>query len=73
MGNENKTPHIVSLTRTTFDIMDPVDKFEENILLNLVRISPDTAERIVKKIPSDFSNKIVKILRDNKINQVIKK
>lgn len=51
----------------------PIDKFEEEILMKLVSISTDTAEKMAKDIPGEISNKLIKILRENKINQVIQK
>lgn len=54
------------------EIMDSIDKFEDQILLNLVSLSPDTSEKMIKCLPCETSNKLKNILRDNKISQVIK-
>jgi len=50
-----------------------VDKFEEKILIDLISLSPGTAEKMIKSLPSEpISNKLLEILREEKINQIIK-
>jgi len=50
-----------------------IDEFEEKILIDLISLSPGTTEKMIKSLPNEpISNKLLEILRENKINQIIK-
>jgi hypothetical protein len=54
-------------------LTEPIDKFEEEILLKIYSISPDSAEKMIRTLGGEeVPRKLVKILRENKISQIIK-